>query len=116
MKIEEHKQIHKKIMKRNYILISVWGLCFILDLIICLFTPDIRPISWFVTGFLLGGIIIMLFEIPMKKRQNDFELFLLDIVQNKYFKLINLIESLKSKKHSIQMKGGKKRKNKNGIK
>ena len=54
------------------ILLVVWGMVFCIDLVLCLTAPEPHPLSWILTGFMLGGIFIMLLTNPIMNLQDKF--------------------------------------------
>lgn len=97
--------------KFRQILVTIWGMVFCIDLIFCLVDTEVHPISWLITGFVLGGIFIMSLDTPLLNLKDKCINLQYNVIKTlreankKYSKFID--EKIKEIKNKRGKKGGK---------
>ncbi len=56
----------------RHILTIVWGMVFIINLSVCLLTPEPSFFSWIMVGFSFGFLLSILMSHPLLNMQEDF--------------------------------------------
>ncbi len=77
----------KRIKILRYIVIAVYFVLFGINVCLCLLLPNVHPISWILTGMILGFGIMSLMSNSILNMQDDFIDFLMGI-NKKYSKMI----------------------------
>ncbi len=81
----------------RYILTIIWGMIFIINLLVAIWTLEPNFFSWILVGFPFGGLVILLIDNSIINRQEDFINSLMRLNSN-YTRMIGVLEEGKKKR------------------
>ena len=85
----------KTTQRLRNIVTTVWGMAFVIDLIISIYHPTY--LNWFLTGIMAGGLFIMFLSHSLMMAMEEHSDYLYKVVKD-LFQTIDKLKNKKSKK------------------